>query len=110
MLRKALSDAVEGGYVGCNVADLANPPTQRAAGGRLTHDKAWTSAQLRAFLDAVTHDRLAPAWQLVATTGLRRAELCGRRWSDVELEQGATAPAPARRRIPANLADSRPLE
>ena len=88
MLRKALSDAVERGYVGRNVADLANPPTQRAARGRRARDKAWTSAQLRAFLDAVTHDRLAPAWQLVATTGLRRAELCGLRWSDVDLEHG----------------------
>ena len=43
---------------------------------------------LRGFLADTSDDRLAPLWLLAATTGLRRAELCGVRWSDVDLNRG----------------------
>lgn len=88
MLRKALQDAADRGYLGRNVADLANPPTQRDARSVRARDKAWTGDQLRSFLGGTASDRLAPLWQLVATTGLRRGELCGLRWSDVDLDRG----------------------
>lgn len=87
MLRKALQDAVDRGYLGRNVADLAHPPTQRAARGHRARDKAWTVDQLRTFLAESAQSRLAPLWQLASTTGLRRAELCGLRWADVDLER-----------------------
>lgn len=87
-LRKALHDAVGRGYLGRNVADLANPPTQKSARGRRARDKSWTVGQLRTFLDAAGDDQLGPAWQLVGTTGVRRAELCGLRWADVDLDRG----------------------
>ena len=86
-LRKALEDAMQRGYVGRNVADLANPPTQRAATGRRARDKAWTSTQLRTFLDVTASDRLAPLWHLLSTTGLRRGEALGLRWSDLDLDR-----------------------
>jgi integrase len=88
MLRKALQDAVDRGYLGRNVADLANPPTQRAAASAGARDKVWTTDQLRAFLLATAEYRLGPLWQLLATTGLRRAEVLGLRWSDLDLERG----------------------
>jgi integrase len=88
MLRKALQDAGDRGYLGRNVADLANPPTQRDARSVRARDKAWTGDQLRTFFGGTSGDRLAPLWQLVATTGLRRGELCGVRWSDVDLDRG----------------------
>jgi integrase len=88
MLRKALQDAVDRGYLGRNVADLANPPTQRSARGRRARDKAWNLDQLRTFLTATADDQLGPAWMLMATTGLRRAEVCGLRWQDVDLSRG----------------------
>lgn len=87
-LRKALQDAVDRGYLGRNVADLAHPPTQRDARSVRARDKAWTGDELRAFLEGTAGDRLAPMWRLVATTGLRRAEVCGLRWADVDLERG----------------------
>jgi integrase len=87
MLRKALQDAVDRGYLGRNVADLANPPTQRAAASRGARDKVWTTDQLRTFLAATAHERLWPIWQLMATTGLRRAEMLGLRWPDVDLDR-----------------------
>lgn len=88
MLRKALQDAVDRGYLGRNVADLANPPTQRSARGRRARDKAWTVEQLRRFLEATADDRLGAVWQLAATTGMRRGELCGLTWDEVDLDRG----------------------
>ena len=34
-------------------------------------------------------DRGAPLWRLAVTTGLRRGELVGLRWRDVDLDAGA---------------------
>lgn len=86
MLRKALQDAVERGHVLRNVADLSNPPTQRQARSRAAQRKVWTGEQMRAFLAHVTDDRLYAAWLLFATTGMRRGEVAGLRWVDVDLE------------------------
>lgn len=88
-LRKALQDATERGHVLRNVADLANPPTQKQARSRQARDKCWTAGQLRTFLTHVEDDRLYGLWYLLATTGLRRAEVLGLRWAeDVDLEDG----------------------
>ncbi|MDQ3342192.1 MAG: site-specific integrase [Actinomycetota bacterium] len=86
MIHKALRDATERGHVLRNVADLANPPTQKQARSSAARERVWTGAQLQAFLAHVATDRLVAAWHLFATTGLRRAELLGLRWTDVDLD------------------------
>jgi integrase len=48
----------------------------------------WSPDELRRFLDFVSDERLATAFRVVAMTGLRRAELLGLRWSDVDLPAG----------------------
>ena len=47
----------------------------------------WTADQLRAYLAHVeaAGDRLHVAHVLAATTGMRRGEVLGLRWSDVDL-------------------------
>jgi integrase len=45
----------------------------------------WEPEQVRAFLDSVAADRLSALWVVAAFTGLRRSELCGIRWADVDL-------------------------
>ncbi len=47
----------------------------------------WNAEQLKAFLSTVKDDRLFPAIQLAATTGMRRGELLGLRWCDLDPEQ-----------------------
>jgi integrase len=45
----------------------------------------WTPAQLAAFLDSVRQDRLHALWRLATLRGLRRGELAGLRWADLDL-------------------------
>ena len=42
----------------------------------------WSSEQLREFLDYLKDDRLRSAFVVLATTGMRRGEVLGLRWSD----------------------------
>ena len=56
----------------------------------------WSATELRAFLDATTADRLHIGFVLAATSGLRRSELLGLRWDDVDFDVGALAVQRAR--------------
>ena len=48
----------------------------------------WTAQQLGAFLDSVVDDALFAFWWLTALRGLRLGEVCGLRWTEVDLERG----------------------
>jgi integrase len=50
--------------------------------------KSWTASEARQFLAATADDRLHFAWALLLTRGLRRGELCGLRWGEVDLDGG----------------------
>jgi len=86
-LHPALKDAVRWGYVARNVADAADPPKV------VTPEmQVWSPAQLRTFLTYVREDRLYAAWMLFATTGMRRGEVAGLRWTDLDLTGGRVSP------------------
>ena len=84
LIGKALGDAERKGLVQRNVARLASPPS--ASSARVPEMKVWTPEQLRTFLDFVADDSHGSMLRLAALSGLRRAELCGLRWQDVDLE------------------------
>src|SRR5215211_8587605 len=66
IIKKALSDAVRQGLVSKNVADLADPPSAKAAKAdaeRARH--TWSPEQLAAFLEHVRAHRLAAAFVLL---------------------------------------------
>lgn len=48
----------------------------------------WTGPQLAAFIERTANDRYGPAWFFLATTGCRRGEALGLRWSDLDLDEG----------------------
>jgi len=84
VLHKALADAERKGLVIRNVAALADAPK---VGARKQNEiKAWTAEQLDRFIDAIEPHRLAPAFHLDAYTGMRRGELLGLRWMDLDLD------------------------
>jgi integrase len=87
MLHRSLKDAVRLGYLVRNVADAVTPPR-----GASPEMQVWTREQLRAFLAHARHDRLYALWLLAATTGMRRAELAGLRWVDVDLNGARLSP------------------
>ena len=84
-LHKVLGDAVDSGLLGRNIAAGAKPPrpSKRATGGI----NAWEPDELVRFLEAVRGTRLGPIWRLAAMTGMRRGEVLGLRWQDLDLDR-----------------------
>jgi integrase len=83
-VRKALAEAVRWQLLTRNVAAQATPPRQQPNGDLRT----WSAEELRAFLAHVEGDRLYAAYLLASTSGLRRGELLGLRWRDLDLSGG----------------------
>lgn len=88
-LHRALRDAVRWGLLQQNPADKADPPAARVT--EANEMKTWSAKELKKFLEATKDDRLHPLWRTLASTGMRRGEALGLRWSDVDL--GANRPS-----------------
>src|SRR5215211_4491511 len=82
-LSKALKQAVSDGLIPRNVAASVKPPQPRREEMR-----PLSREQVRTFLDAVTGDRLEALYVVAVTTGLRRGELQGLKWEDIDLDAG----------------------
>lgn len=81
VLSKALRRAEQEGFVHRNAAALADAPrVQRSEGRSLSGEDA------RRLVEMLKHHRLGGAFGLQLSLGLRRGELLGLRWSDVDLE------------------------
>ncbi len=98
VLRVSLSDAVRLDLVPRNVAKAAKPPSL----GR-NERRALTPAEAKNLLSAITDDRLASVFILALATGLRRGEVLGLRWSDVDLKGKALFVRRALQRVEGNL-------
>ncbi len=70
------------------MALLSHPRTRQGGRQRADGIHALDAATLRRFLAAsrAADDRLHALWVLLATTGMRRGEAVGLRWSDVDLD------------------------
>ena len=81
IVRAALDDAGARELVSRNVAhhvrSRRRPPAQAAA-------RSWTALELNQFLTAARSQRLYPALHLAAHTGMRRGEVVGLKWSDLD--------------------------
>ncbi len=80
LLRQSLDSAVREGSLQRNVARLVDRMPERQQ-----EFEVWTAEEARAFLDATATHRLAGPWALTMS-GLRRGEVLGLRWSDVDLD------------------------
>lgn len=81
-LKAALTDAVNRHLVQWNVAAPVKCPVQVKS-----DREPWTEHEVRVFLASLTGHRLH-AVLLLSLLGLRPAEVCGLRWTDVDLDAG----------------------
>lgn len=82
-LRAALNAAVRAEEVDRNVAAQAEKPRYRRK-----KVKPWQPEQLGEWLDSITGLRMYPLFHLGAFAGMRRGELIGLSWDDVDLDNG----------------------
>lgn len=82
-LHKALKDAVEDSLLPRNVSDGLKP-----ASARRHEIEPLTVEQARTLLDAAKGDRLHALYVLAVHYGLRKGELLGLKWADIDLAAG----------------------
>lgn len=86
LLRGAFNQAMRWEMLDRNPAKLASPPT-----GQTIEVEPPTADEVRRVLTAAAQSQNpenALIFRLMAATGCRRGELCGLRWSDVDLDDG----------------------
>ena len=83
LLHAALGAAVRQGIVGANVTCLVTPPAREAP-----HHRFYDSKQLCALFRASEGTTLEVAVKLAGCLGLRRSEICGLKWRNVDLKRG----------------------
>jgi integrase len=103
VLARAFRDAVRWGRIVRNPCDAADPPR-----GQSPEMNAWTADELAAFVRSTGSHRWAGVWRLMATTGMRRGEVLGLRWGDVDLKAGTVTIRSTRIRYGTTIATSTP--
>jgi integrase len=83
VIRRALNQAVKWGLIYRNPTDAVTAPkVQKKPPQTLSED------QVKEFLASVEEHSLYPLYELAITTGMRKGELLGLQWKDVDLKQG----------------------
>lgn len=84
LLHRALSDAVRWGLLTRNVTEAVDPPRRSTPEAR-----TWNASEVATVLTVAASDELEALWRLALMTGMRRGELLGLRWTDVDLDAGS---------------------
>jgi integrase len=85
IIRGAVGDACRRGLVTRNVALVARAPKQRSL--QKIEGKSLTEDQLRLLLRAAAGHRFFPIYWLTAMTGMRRNEVLGLKWTDIDIKK-----------------------
>jgi integrase len=112
-LRKALQDARNDGTITRNPTDGIKP--HKTPQGAAKESKALDPMQVQALLSAASEERLAALYVVALHTGLRRGEVLGLLWNDVNLEAGTLSvmrslDVDGTLKTPKNLASRRTLK
>ena len=103
VIRRALADAVREGTVARNVGDAASLP-------RVGHveQTAWSADEARAFLHATADDPDHALFVVALTTGMRRGELAGLQWDDIDFDAGTIMVRRTRTTVGAKVVEADP--
>ncbi|OJF09629.1 tyrosine-type recombinase/integrase [Couchioplanes caeruleus] len=82
VLSSALADGVREDLIGRNVASPVRLPTPKS------DFQPFTLGESRKYLLVAAYHRQAALFELALRTGLRKGELLGLRWSDIDMKQG----------------------
>lgn len=94
ILRRALGQALKWGLVPVNVARLVDPPRVRQ------HEiQPLSPDQAKQLIQALSGHRFEALYTITLATGLRRGEVLGLRWGDVDLDAGTVTVRAALQRI-----------
>lgn len=86
VIHRALKQALRWGHVDRNVSEMVDPPRRT-----LPDVTTWDAKQTAAVLAAGDTTDLAALWRLALLTGMRRGELLGLMWDDLDLDRGTLA-------------------
>lgn len=97
---------------GCDRKELAHNPaaTMKKAARQHNEMQTYTPAEINLVLRAADEDRIGHLWYL-ALSGLRRGEIAGLRWSDVDFDAGTVTVARSRVELgggPTTVVESEP--
>jgi integrase len=82
-LRKALGDALKQNLINNNPALGVTPPRQRRR-----EPKTWSVTEFRRFIEAAKGDVFRNFFEFAALTGMRRSEITGLKWTQVDVDLG----------------------
>jgi integrase len=84
ILHRAFRDAIKWSALVRNPVEASDPPRPSTR----PEMQVWKADELSRFLQVSKADRYHAAWWLLASTGMRRGEALGLRWSDIDLDTG----------------------
>ncbi len=85
VINGALTDALRRGLVTRNVATIARVPKPRSL--QRTEGTSLTQNELRLLMRTAAGHRLFPLYWLTAMTGMRRSEVLGLKWPDIDFSK-----------------------
>jgi integrase len=98
VLHNALNMAVKWGLVAKNVSDLVTPPRKERYA-----IQPFTEEQARAFLDVIHGHKWEALFTLALATGMRRGELIGLKWQDINFKTGTLQVVRVLTRVPTKM-------